>query len=292
MNISDCLQQLGIPYITEGHHHCTDGFVQIDCPFCSKDSQHWRMGINSRYLYATCWTCGRHGLLESLAASSGQSIRAIKGFVCEVEGESGPAQEKPRPSGVLRLPAGRGPLLEPHRRYLKRRGFDPDEIVRLWGVEGIGPLGKYAWRLMIPIHLHGEIVSFTTRAISDKHGLRYRSAEPKDEKYLHKDLLYGEDYCRHALIVVEGPLDVWAIGPGAVCTFGPVTAAQRLRISKYAVRCLCMDNEPAAQAKARELMDELSVFPGETYNVTFSRGKDASRAPCDEVLELRRRILT
>ncbi len=33
MNLTNILKELNIPYITEGHHHCTTGFLQVDCPY-------------------------------------------------------------------------------------------------------------------------------------------------------------------------------------------------------------------------------------------------------------------
>jgi hypothetical protein len=196
-------------------------------------------------------------------------------------------------TGTLRLPGGREPLLPQHRAYLAGRGFDPDELVRLWGLEGIG-LGSlaYAWRVFIPIYSNDEIVSWTTRSISDKHDRRYRTAPATDEAISCKKLLYGADYARAAVIVVEGPADVWRIGPGAVATLGTaITQAQVLQLANFPTRAICFDNEPAAQMRARRLSDALAGLPGETVNVVLD-AKDAGSATGEEIQELRRAFLT
>ena len=103
----------------------------------------------------------------------------------------------------------------------------------------------------------------------------------------HKTLIYGADFCRHAIVVVEGPLDTWAIGPGAgaLCGTG-FTRAQVLAISRFPVRAICFDALPDAQKTARELCNLLRVLPGETYNVVLD-SKDPGEALTTNPRELR-----
>src|SRR5207245_2797387 len=108
--------------------------------------------------------------------------------------------------GRYKEPSGVGPLLPEHRNYLSKRGFDPDEVVEKWGVKGIGRGGRYQWRLFVPVFVEKKPVSWTTRAVGNVE-LRYVSA-PKTEESVHlKDTLFGEDYVRNTIVVVEGPLD-------------------------------------------------------------------------------------
>jgi len=245
------------------------------------------MGYSLAGRYVNCWACGPHGLVETLVAASERPWREIKALLGDLA--SKPVPERPR--GTLILPKGVGPLLPAHVKYLKRRGFDPDEIIKVWRVQGLGLVPDLRWRLFIPIYHQGEVVSWTTRSISDTHSLRYRSAGLLEESLPHKELLYGEDYVRHCVLVQEGPLDAWRIGPGAVATCGTgFSRAQVNRLSRFPVRVVCFDNEPEAQKRARQLCDLLEVFPGETYNVRFS-AKDASRSSEREIRRLRRTFL-
>ena len=137
-----------------------------------------------------------------------------------------------------------------HKRYLRERGFNPKEIHQLWLIGGIGLAAKLAWRLFIPFIFDGKPVSWTTRAIGVSKRQKYISASPEQETVPHSELLYGEDYCRHSVVVCEGPLDAWAIGPGAVAVCGlVVTDAQVDRIAAYPVRAVCFDAEPAARLR-------------------------------------------
>jgi DNA primase len=97
---------------------------------------------------------------------------------------------------------------------------------------------------------------------------------------------------RHAVIVCEGPIDAWTIGPGAVATCGlGYTRSQLMELSQFPVRVVCFDREPAAQKRARRLARQLQVFPGETHVVELETGKDANECQRNEIMELRKQFL-
>ncbi len=204
--------------------------------------------------------------------------------------------ERPQPAPVraekLVVPAGVGPLWAPHRAYLERRGYDPDVLEELWGIQGIGISGNLSWRIWIPIHLEGRVVSWTSRSIGDEDGAKYITASPTEESVSAKTLLYGEGYVRSTVIVHEGPADVWATGPGSVATLGlSYTQQQMLHISRYPTRVICFDNEPPAQRVARKLANELKLFPGDTYVVHLESGKDPPECDPKELQEFREKFL-
>jgi DNA primase len=182
-------------------------------------------------------------------------------------------------------------MLPVHRKYLSnQRRLDPDEIAQLWGVQGIGLAAEYAWRLWIPVYHFGEVVSWTTRAIGT--GMRYLHAPPEQESVPIKSVLYGSDLVRHAVIICEGPIDAWTIGPGAVATCGlGYTREQLIKLSQFSVKVVCFDSEFQAQKRARRLARQLQVFPGETYVVELQTGKDPNEADRREIMELRKTYL-
>ena len=168
--------------------------------------------------------------------------------------------------------------------------MDPKTTPLRWGVMATGPHGRLAWRLWIPIHVNGQVVSWTTRAIGDHVRPRYVSASPEEEIVSHKSVLYGEDLAGPTIVIVEGPLDVWAIGPGAVGVLGlQVTPEQINRMGRYPLRVLCFDNEPAAQRRASRLADLLASFPGDTDIDRLETGDDPADAEKEEIEELRKR---
>ncbi len=292
------LQEAGVEIAPDGHHHARGGWVQFDCPFCSPGTRRYRMGFNERSGYTNCWTCGYHSTaavlqrVMSITRDKATSLVAEHGLFTRRRLD----EEFSNKRGKLVKPKGLMPnLLTVHSKYLKGRGFNCEEIQKVWKIESIGfGHGTMSWRIWIPIHYMGEVVSWTTRVAFNNHRTRtrYYSAKPDQEILPHKELLYGEDFARNKIVVVEGPLDVWAIGPGAVCTFGTAfTQTQVNRIAKYPVRSICFDNDPDAQRKAKELCKSLSVFPGETNMIVLDNCKDAGDASPADLKAIRRQFI-
>lgn len=292
MRFQEILDEHRIRYQTEGRYS-RSGWVQFFCPFCSggKDPNKPYAGYNIAFNYVNCWRCGPHRVGDTIQELTGLPWREVKGLLGSLERERKPPKHTKRRRGTLEIPKGVGPLLPAHKRYLKDRKFDPQEIERLWDVQGIGMAKEYAWRLFIPIYYGGEVCSWTTRTISETRTDRYLSAREGQEVYSHKELLYGIDYCRHTAVIVEGPTDVWRVGPGAIATLGTGWSRRQLNLlSRFAVRVVCYDNEPAGQRRASELCDLLAVFPGETHNVRLD-AKDPGSAPKKEIRQLRKMFL-
>lgn len=290
MKFKDVLSEYNIPTAPAGHHHAREGWIQIDCPYCGRDSHKWHMGYSIDGNFVNCWRCGSHRLTNTLMELTGLSYEQSK---CLLSSLDRPRFEKKQKTlGKLVIPKGVGALHSVHKCYLKDRGFNWREIEKIWKIFGISISSKLSWRIFIPIHHRGEIVSWTTRSVSHNQMItRYISAAENQEAIPRKELLYGEDFARHAIIVVEGVFDVWRIGPGAVATFGSGYSIQQLeRIAKYPIRAICFDNEIEAQKRARKLSDDLSVFDGETFNVILDM-KDAAEESNDNIKRLRKEIL-
>lgn len=281
--LEELLQNLRVPFVTEGHHHCRPGWLQIDCPFCGADSQRFHLGYNLEHGYFSCWKCRGHSVKQVLTAlnASPSDIAAVLGDARE---RYEPAKAKPRTG--LRIPACVGPLLNIHKRYLRGRGFDPDHLVDVWKLGGLGLAPRLGWRIYIPIFLGRQQVSWTTRAIGDKVTQRYLSASPQEEAVNHKHVVYGLEHCVHSVVVVEGPADAWAVGPGAGALFGTAFSTAQVRLlSKIPRRVICFDR--TAQEDAEELARQLSCFPGTTINVQIE-AKDPGEASERELSALRR----
>lgn len=296
MTLEEILRELRVPLAPAGHHHSRAGWSQSDCPYCSPQSGRFRLGWNLRGGYAHCWLCRGLPLVPTLARLTGREPREVASLTRILEKDRKHPGRGEIPgfgaTSTLQMPADRGKLRTVHRRFLKERGFDADDVAERWGVQGIGPLGgRYAGRLFIPVHRGTEVVSWTTRAVAGDTGVRYDTAPADREAYPAKRLLYGEHLAGHAVVVVEGPLDVWAGGPGFVATLGTAySRAQLLRLVKFPVRYVCFDAEEAAQRVAKRLVRELEAFDGVTKNVVLETGKDASRVSKRELKQLRRLV--
>ncbi len=289
MTFHDILDQYSTPHRHEGeHHHARTGWIQLSCPWCGIGGDQFHLGYSIEDKFCSCWQCGYKNLADVVMEITGEPLGKALSLLETLEKHERQPLRAIRPRGRLRIPSGVEPLRRAHKTYLRGRGFNPDQIAQLWGVKGIGISSQLSWRLWIPIHHKGEIISWTTRSISSDVKLRYISAEEKDEAASMKTVLYGADFARHAVIVCEGPTDVWRIGPGAVATMGlTVTASQILAILQYPVRVICFDMEPAAQRRAKELSSTLMCYQGETYSIELESGSDVAEADEEEIEAIR-----
>lgn len=290
LTFTDLLQELGIQFKRAGEsHHVSTGWVGLPCPFCG--SRDWHLGYNLAGGYMTCWRCGPHDAVHTLCQLSERPYNDVRRLLENIHGAV--VRDEVTVRGTFKAPANTSPLKSVmHRLYLKKRGLNPTEVACLWGVQEIGLDHRLPWRLYIPVHHRGRPVSWTTRSVLSHSRQPYIGARADEESVSRKDLLYGEDYARHAIVVVEGPVDVWAIGPGAVSTMGAAyTRAQLGRMAKYPVRVICGDTDETGATFAARLAKELAPFPGVTHVVKLETGKDPADCDKDEIRELRKRFL-
>ena len=271
MNIIELLQNFDIPHKMHGeHHHTSKNFVQVDCPQCSKNSGRFRLGLGLNIHSANCYICGRLPFSEVLSLLTGQptnKLWSLLNYHSQLI-----LRKKLSHKGKLVIPNGVNQnLLPAHKNYLRSRGFSPREIQKIWQIGGIGIDAKLSWRIWIPITYQKEVVSWTTRSISNETKYRYISASEQEELIPHKTILYGIHLAQHhTIIIVEGPLDAWKIGPGAVATFGiSYTDEQMIMASQSPIRVIVFDNEVKAQSRARQLFNDLASFPGKNYLVNL-----------------------
>lgn len=287
MNLSELLSSLNIPHQTAGKH-ARSGWVQIDCPDCGPGSGKFHLGVNERYLNAHCWKCGSKNLVGVLSGLARVPYQIIKDALKDVPRWAIPKAE---PRGKLSIPKGIEPMGDIHRRYLRDRGFDPEEIESVWGVKGIGVGAKLRWRIFIPIFIGSDMVSWTTRSINPNAAQRYISASPSEESISHKKILYGEHLAGHSVVVVEGPADAWKLGPGTIATLGTSFCGEQVdRIRQYPKRAVCYDNSIAAQKRAKELCGKLSLYPGETHWIRID-ADDPATCSKKEVRLIRKNFL-
>jgi hypothetical protein len=291
MNILDILRTNGVPYQLAPHARVRRGQVGVDCPKCSPSSQKYRLAFDLQYARAHCWVCGSQFADTMLALMlhipAGEARQLLDNLPRRPVWDRAPEEHH-----ELRLPEGiEDGLLVPHRYYLQHeRRLDPDEVARVWGIRSIGMIGRLKWRLFIPImDRFGTTVSWTTRSINKATEPRYWSAAREEEAVSHKSLLYGAHLAKHTIVVVEGPVDCWTLGPGTVATCGVgFTQDQAALMSEYPVRVVLFDAEDDAQERGNALCEALAIFPGQTVRHWLTTGKDPNSADPAEVLEFRK----
>jgi hypothetical protein len=176
-----------------------------------------------------------------------------------------------------------------HRKYLEKRGFDPDWLTDEYKIMGTGPAAKlgnidFRFRILTPIYWEGKLVSFQTRDVTGKSGLKYITCPRKREIIHHKHIIYS---CPTQLfwewgIAVEGKFDVWRFGHPAFATFGIEYTREQVRViaGLFKMVFTAFDPDPQAQRKAEELRGELRFRGVECHNIKLP--VDPGDLPQDE----------
>lgn len=256
-------ENIGVEQVYEGHKHNREGWIQVECPFCTGNPG-FHLGFNLNGGYFNCWRCGFKSEQKVVAAFSNVNFTSANDIISLYQSNHfkvinkdvkwGKVKETKLPSQI--------PLRNIDKKYLKGRGFDPDRLQVLWGLRGSPIIGMYKFRLIIPIYFGGCVVSFQTRDITNKSALRYLSCPEDKEALHHKNILYGLDKClpNMPIILTEGVFDVWAIGCGAVCSFGISITPEQLNIlAKHNKVYVLFDPEKQARQQARTIVSELKM---------------------------------
>lgn len=263
----------------EVHHsgkNVTAGWVNTNCPFCFDPSAH--LGINLTSKMFSCWICRESGsILKFVQRAAGlnkkDSIHLIKKFLTgkvveyEYKSSSNKQTDVELPSHILKSP------LPIHSRYLEERRFKPKQLEAFFGISYTGQISKYKsservvdfkYRIIIPIFINGKLVNFTARDVTGEAEEKYKNCPTDDTLITTKDSIYGYDnIIDGTAVIVEGPTDVWRLGPGAIGLFGIKYTKHQLNLLyqknlKKAV--VFFDNEPTAQKIADKLAKEIGSF--------------------------------
>ena len=277
-------KQLDIPYWTSGKNN-VEGCLTIHCPCCpDEDPDPSRHGnLNPADGSYSCWRCkGSHPSVV-IARAAHISVQAASDLIRKyTTGVASVKREEVKMANSITLPGSYTPL-DIHRNYLEGRGFDVGELKFYHGIKFTGMMEKWEgmnwqFRVIIPVFdRRNNLVSFQGRDVTGKQD---RYLFPPKEKQVRdcKTLLYGAELCgkKDSLLVVEGVMDAWKLGAGAVCTFGSsVTQEQVLEMSHWRRVFLAFDNEPAAVQHARDVAKQLSSLGTEAFLVNTDFGLDS-----------------
>lgn len=281
MRILDLYRDFNLDFKTEGHKHCREGWVNVECPFCSGNPG-YHLGFEMEKEYFYCWRCGFHPTITTLSELLNLPIFKVKQILKEYGGKTDVIRaEKQTDKLPFKLPTGTSGLLQPHIRYLEKRGYNSLKIIEDWKIQATGPhamLGKLNFknRIIIPVFWNGQMVSFVARTISSKDSYRYLVCPKERELVFHKEIIYGnQKEWKRVGIAVEGVTDVWRLGFNAFATFGIEFKRKQVReIAKaFDFVYVMYDNEPQANIQAEKLMAELN-FAGVKTKRIHAPGKD------------------
>jgi len=283
-----------------------------DCPLCGKSSRFY-VAENTGAWH--CFRCGESGGLLRLVQvidgltgseakeflSAGETSRVAPPTVGELRGrlpgkakrwktrtekERDIPEEAPHESG---LPPEFIPIWDPKERlwsvprYLKDRGI----TARTAATYGLGYCqeGRYAGRLILPVHIGGRVISFQGRLMGPGEPRYLGPPKPKGA------ILYGYDEALggESVIVCEGPMDVLALhqhGQRAVGLMGKVISlAQAVALKSGGFSRITVMLDPEASAEGAEVVRVLSSILPDVRQAILPDGKDPAEASRAQVLE-------
>ncbi|MFW9871892.1 MAG: toprim domain-containing protein [Candidatus Thorarchaeota archaeon] len=245
-------------------------FIAVKCPFCG--STHLTGGINVLHNYYNCWKCKGHDIQIYIRIITGLEWNDLKNNYI-LDDSFAQIENKKIFSEKVELPESTN-LNDKARKYLLKRGFDPDELIDNYHILSTNHLGSYNFRIIIPIYFMNELISFTSRDYTEQAKLRYKSCPKKDEVIHHKDILYGIDGVNSdTIIVVEGPMDKWKLGKNAIATLGIGYRETQVKLLlNFKKIILLFDHGKDAQQMALKMANTLSLAGREVENIKLSKG--------------------
>jgi hypothetical protein len=283
MDIFEFFEEYDVQYFTSGKN-VSKGFVNIQCPFCDDSSNH--LGIRLNDFYIACWRCGIHSLFDLIKNVADCTPReAIK-----IEKSLSPGEDSRPPLNEI-LPhqfdlkktvlpqESTKPFPKLHIDYLEKRGFTPpSHFIQKYKLQAGYTIGKYKFRIIIPVFMNRKLVSFTSRDITGIQSPKYLSASLKEGGNI-KETIYNYDTITQDsdVILVEGPLDAWKLGSETCSFFGVTyTAKQIIALKNKNIRNLFIlfDNNPAGRRGAKEIANVLSPLVKKTEIITLTNVED------------------
>ncbi|HSH52442.1 MAG TPA: hypothetical protein VK982_12030 [Bacteroidales bacterium] len=301
MGITELYQHFNVDYKTGGNKHCTAGWANIHCPFCP-GSDDYHLGVHIRTGRFYCWRCGWKPTPKAIAKIIGVSEQKAKELIRQYKINTGSKSAAPEQKEKIqfkphRLPKPYSNLQKQHKKYLKKRGFDPDYLEQEWGLLGTGPVSyldkiDYKNRIIIPIFWKNQQVSFQTRDITGKSDKKYIACPKVREKILHQDILYGKNWSRDTAICVEGVTDVWKLGDSAFAVFGIGFRQMQVRlIAKMFKRVIILFDEEPQAIKQGEILKAELAFRGVDVHQEILKGKDPGDMEQDDADYLVKQLL-
>jgi len=288
-NATEFLEDYNIPYSRKSKH-TRQGWVGIQCPMCNDHSDHGGFNLRSGYYY--CWRCGWHKIEDVISRLIKVSGNEAFSIYRRYEGHSKIVGHLNRERAEKVVPIGDS-LSSIHRKYLERRGFNPDYISEKYKVRGTLETGNsWKFRVIIPFFYEKEIVTYQGRSVVEGKEPRYLNLENEKSIIPAKEILYNLDNATgNKVILVEGIFDCWRMGDGAVASMGvEMTDKQLEHLLKFKKVFILFDNEPQAQKNASQVGTMVSSMNIDVELLFLNHRKDPSELTDEEADEIKKEL--
>jgi len=275
-DIENYLQEQGIQYSEAGDKNVAQGWIGISCYECGDSSNH--LGINLDSKLISCWKCGyKSSAISVVMYHSNCSYYEATKIVEETQSyeftEERPQQRKSSGENIIPKSATKE-IPDRHVAFLKNRRFST-EIIKRYQLQSCGTLGSYKNRIIIPIIIDNEVVSFTSIDTTGRQKVKYKHAPAEDSILPAKECVYGLDLVKDRMLLVEGITDAWRMGPGAVATLGMELSKIQINFivqSPQKEIFIMFDGEEQAINRAHALAKTLSILGKHVEVIELSSG--------------------
>jgi DNA primase len=288
------LDDRGIDYANAGSKNVSVGWIGISCVYCGDHSTH--LGINLETKQFSCFKCGTKGNAVKLVAELDRSSfsRAKETINKFISADLSYLVRRVRThSHITMFPGNTSDNFLPiHDKFIKSRRYDRDFLQRKYDIMAVGPTcDDWKFRIIIPVYLNGEIVTYLGRDVTGKAEIPYKNAPVERSIIQAKHTLYNIDSVKDTAIIVEGVLDAWRIGNFAIPTFGTQYSTEQLRLlNDKRLKKIFVLYDSDAISEAEKLAYDVSAICSSVEIVELSEGDPDSLSE-DEAWQLRRDLL-
>jgi len=282
-DLESLFRDLGVDAKTYGHKHCRPDWINTPCPFCTGNPG-YHLGFSLSRNACVCWRCGNHSQPFAIAKLINLPLAKVQVLIKQYGGREWALPPVNHTNTLpFKEPCGIGRFSQRQAQYLIGRGFAPNHLESVWGIQGAGVSAMldnhdYSHRIYVPIFWQGEQVSFQTRTVHRNVEPKYKACPREYERIQHQHILYGKEEVWDGFgICVEGVFDVWALGAQyAFAVFGiEYTQQQIMEIKRHFHTVLILlDSDPQAKVQAQKLEAELKFRGVNAQWVPIPEGKD------------------
>jgi DNA primase len=288
MDLKELLENNNVKIWTSGKN-VSKGWIGLQCPFCGDTSNH--LGIRLSDYSCRCWKCGKKSLVNVLMEILEIKYQDAKKTIGQLESPSEsttlqsvgkpkrmPGFEKCEKPGLPIPEEATDAFPRIHLDYLRGRGFNPFKLISKYQLKAVYTIGPYKFRVIIPIIYQNRPVTFVARDVTGESKLKYINASEKN--FLNpKDYIYNIDTIPIGgdAVCVEGPMDVWKLGDGAISFLGINHSEKQLfYLLEKKIRNLHIffDNDTAGKNAATKLAKVAAPFVRSINVVQITHLKD------------------
>jgi len=287
-DIANYLESRDIEFKTEGKN-VSQGWTNIHCPFCEENDPSFHLGISPQGFFS-CWICSESGhitkLIQKIENCSWLKAQRIFDSFQHEDFFEEKIIEKQNKIFLPKECSSNFP--QRYLNYLKKRRFDPNNLIMKYNLKCPGNIGKWKFRIIIPFYFENKLVTFSSLDITDQQAIKYKH-QPKEEAIFPvKEVLYNIDSVSRKMILVEGITDAWRVGNGCCAIMGKqITSEQINQIVRKNIKEVLVILDSDATEQGKKIAKQLSgIIPSVEY-IELSSG-DPDDFSDNEVKEIRK----